>query len=120
MRTMQLRMNPTSRTLPSLISTRSSGEIGDAATPKQDNINEERVKARRHLGKLARGLADAIQKKSKALAAATMSRPWADKLNSKVKQKLKSKTSAKLVALIFKPSALLIRNKQSMQIIQNQ
>ena len=73
---------------------------------KQDNINEKRVKARRHLGKLARGLADAIQKKSKALAAATMSRPWADKLNSKVKQKLKSKASATRVALFFKAKRL--------------
>jgi hypothetical protein len=73
---------------------------------KQDNINEERMKARRHLGKLSRGLADAIQKKSKALAKATMSRPWADKLNSKVKQKLKSQASAKRVALFFKAKRL--------------
>ena len=73
---------------------------------KQDNIKEERLKARRHLGKLSRGLADAIQKKSKALAAATMSRPWADKLNSKVKQKLKSKASAKRVALFVKAKRL--------------
>ena len=73
---------------------------------KQDNIKEERLKARRHLGKLSRGLADAIQKKSKALAAATMSRPWADKLNSKLKQKLKSQASANRVALLFKAKRL--------------
>ena len=73
---------------------------------KQDNINEERLKARRHLGNGREAWPTPFRKNSKALAAATMSRPWADKLNSKVKQKLKSKASAKRVALLFKAKRL--------------